>query len=280
MTSAQRWDPRISVNSLSSISWSLSQDLELYRRLDIRRVSLFLPKLVDAGLERAIDEVVGRGISVDAVLPGAAFDLTDESGWPEAREAMAMAIETARRLGATTVPTAGGSGRGHIYEWAVDRFARAIEPVARIARHSGVRVAIEPTRPQFAHLGFVHTLRDGVALAEQLDLWLMPDTAHLWWEPGLADVMAAGAQRFAVFQVADLALSAPVVERLVPGDGEMPIGPMVAAALAAGFEGPFDIEIIGSAIEREGYEGALRRSCQHLQGLLEGSSAFSPAPPT
>jgi sugar phosphate isomerase/epimerase len=280
VTSTQGWDPRISVNSLSSATWSLSQDLELYQRLDVRRVSLFLPKLVDAGLERAIDEVLGRGISVDAVLPGAAFDLTDESGWPEVHEAMVMAIETAQRLGATTMPTAGGSGRGQVYEWAVDRFSRAIEPVARTARHSGVRVALEPTRPQFAHLGFVHTLRDGVALAEQLDLWLMPDTAHLWWEPGLADMVTAGAPRFAVFQVADLALTAPVVERLVPGDGEMPLGPMVAAALAAGFEGPFDIEIIGPAIEAEGYEGALFRSCQHLQGLLEGSSAFSPAPRT
>jgi sugar phosphate isomerase/epimerase len=262
------------VNSLSSAAWSLSQDLELYQRLGISRVSLFLPKLVATGLERSIDEIVGRGITVDAVLSGAAFDLTDESGWPEVREAMVTAIETAQRLGATVMPTAGGSGRGQFYQRAADQFSRAIEPVARDARQRGIRVALEPTRPQFAHLGFVHTLRDGVSLAQQLDLWLMPDTAHLWWEPGLAAAIAAGAPRFAVFQVADLALTAPVVERLVPGDGEMPIAPLVAAALAAGFDGPFDIEIIGPAIEQEGYEGALRRSCQHLQGILEGRSPF------
>jgi sugar phosphate isomerase/epimerase len=273
---APGWDPRISVSSLSSVRWSLAQDLDLYQRLDIHRVSFGLPTLVEAGLERAIDEIVGRGLVVDAVLPGTAFDLTDESGWPEVHEAMVMAIEVAQRLGATTMPTAGGSAHGQPYRWAVDRFARAIEPVATAGRYRGIRVALEPTRTQFAYVGFVHSLRDGVALADQLDLWLMPDTAHVWWEPDLAELLAVGAPRFAVFQVADLAFSGPVVERLVPGDGEVPLAPILTAAAAAGFEGPFEIEILGQAVEDEGYEEAIRRSYQHIQGILGPGSGFFP----
>ena len=276
MGPVEGWDPRISVNSLSSARWSLAQDLDLYQRLDIHRVSFVLPKLVEAGLERAIDEIVGRGIVVDAVLPGTAFDLTDESGWTEVHEAMFMAIEVAQRLGATAMPTAGGSAHGQPYQWAVDRFARAIEPVATAGRHRGVRVAVEPTRTQFAYVGFVHSLRDGLALADQLDLWLMPDTAHVWWEPDLAELLVAGAPRFAVFQVADLAFGGPVLERLVPGDGEIPLRSILTAAAAAGFQGPFEIEIIGQAIEDEGYDEAIRRSYQHIQGLLTEAPAFSP----
>ncbi|MGH9074758.1 MAG: hypothetical protein ACRDZQ_11670, partial [Acidimicrobiales bacterium] len=63
-----RWDRRISVSSLSSRSWSLRQDLDLYQRLGIDRVSVSLPKLMDAGLDRAVDEITGRGIAVDGVL--------------------------------------------------------------------------------------------------------------------------------------------------------------------------------------------------------------------
>ena len=161
------------------------------------------------------------------------------------------------------MPTAGGSAHGHTYEWAADRFSQAIEPVVTAARHRGVRVALEPTRPQFAYVGFMHTLAHGLALAEQLDLWLMPDTAHVWWEPDLADLLAAGAPRFALFQVADLAFGGPVVERLVPGDGEIPLGPMMRAAVVAGFEGPFDIEIIGQV-----HRG---------RGVRRGDSSFLPA---
>lgn len=273
-----RWDTRLSVSSLSSRSCSLRQDLDLYERLGIDRATLSLPKLIEAGLESAIDEIVGRGLRVDGVLPGAAFDLTDRSGWSEVHESMNMALETAQRLGAHTLLTAGGSARGRRYEWAVDRFSRAIEPVVAAARLRGVRIAIEPTRPQFAHLGFVHTLRDGLALARELDLWLVPDTTHVWWEPDLTDLLAAGASRFALLQVADLAFTQPVFERLVPGDGELRLEAMIHAAVAGGFEGPFEVEILGAAIEAEGYEGALRRSFEYLQSLVAERSASCPAP--
>lgn len=266
------------MSSLSSRTWSLRQDLDLYERLGIDRVTLSLPKLIEAGLERAIDEIVGRHLRVDGVLSGAAFDLTDQSGWSEVHESMIMAVETAARLGARTLPTAGGSARGRGYGWAVDRFSRAIEPVVAAARPRGVRIAVEPTRPQFAHLGFVHTLRDGLALARELDLWLVPDTTHVWWEPDLTGLLAAGASRFALFQVADLAFAGPVLERLVPGDGEIPIGPLMDAAVAAGFEGPFEVEVLGAAVEAEGYEGAVRRSYEHLQSLVAERSDSCPAP--
>jgi sugar phosphate isomerase/epimerase len=69
--------------------------------------------------------------------------------------------------------------------------------------------------------------------------------------------------------VADLAFAGPVLERLVPGDGEVPLGPLMGAAVAAGFKGPFEIEILGAAIETEGYEDAVRRSYEHLEGLVQ-----------
>jgi sugar phosphate isomerase/epimerase len=134
-------------------------------------------------------------------------------------------------------------------------------------------VALEPTRPQFAHLGFVHSLRDGLALAAELDLGLVPDTAHEWWEPGLDGLVSAGARRFAAIQVADLSFEGPVLERRVPGDGEIPIAAMLAAAGAGGYEGPIELEILGSAIDAEGYESAIGRSLTYLSALLDGLEA-------
>jgi sugar phosphate isomerase/epimerase len=134
-----------------------------------------------------------------------------------------MCIEVAQRLGATTVQTAGGSAGGSPYEVAVEHFTRAVAPVASVAASAGIRLALEPTRPQFAHIGFVHTVRDALAVATELGLWLVPDTAHSWWEPDVAGLLAHAASRIAVLQVADLAFGAPVLERLVPGDGSIPL---------------------------------------------------------
>ena len=58
---ADRWDPRLCVNSLSSQRWTLSEDLECYERLGIDRISLFMPKLRHAGIDRAEAEIKPAG---------------------------------------------------------------------------------------------------------------------------------------------------------------------------------------------------------------------------
>jgi len=262
------WDPRLCVNSLSSQHWTLSEDLECYQRLGIGRISLFMPKLQKAGLDRAVGEIKAGGFRVDGILPGNSFDLLNEGSWSRSRDALVQGIETAQRLGATTVQTCGGTAGGWPYEVAVERFARAIAPVAVVAEAAGIRLALEATRPQFANIAFAHTVRDALLVAGDLGLWVVADTAHSWWEPEVAAVLSGGAPRIAALQVADLAFRAPVLERLVPGDGSISLEPLLAAVLRAGYPGPFELEILGSAIESEGYENAIRRSFEYLTSLL------------
>jgi sugar phosphate isomerase/epimerase len=262
------WDPRLCVNSLSSRRWTLQEDLDCYERLGIGRISVFLPKLLAAGIDRGVDDIRGRGFRVDGILPGSSFDLSDERSWPRTQDALVMAVDVARRLGASTVQTPGGSARGQPYELAAERFADAVAPVAAAASQAGIRLALEPTRTQFAHIGFVHTVRDALALASQLGIWVVPDSAHSWWEPEIERLLAEGASRIAVVQVADLAFRAPVLERLVPGDGAIRLGAFLDAPIEAGFGGPFELEIIGSDVENEGYESAIRRSFTYLTRLL------------
>lgn len=56
--------------------------------------------------------------------------------------------------------------------------------------------------------------------------------------------------------------------RLVPGDGDIPIARIVGAVLAAGYRGCFDLELIGPAIDAEGYEPAITRSIERVTEIL------------
>ena len=71
-------------------------------------------------------------------------------------------------------------------------------------------------------------------------------------------------------QVSDYAIGTHTTpDRLVPGDGDIPLGRIVGQLLDAGYEGVFDIEMIGPRIEDEGYESAIRRSIDVVQALIE-----------
>ena len=70
-------------------------------------------------------------------------------------------------------------------------------------------------------------------------------------------------------QVSDYAigtLSTP--DRLVPGDGDIPIERILGDVLDAGYTGMFDIELIGPRIEDEGYASAIGRSVDWLGAAL------------
>ena len=76
-----------------------------------------------------------------------------------------------------------------------------------------------------------------------------------WAERGLAATDRGRRRPLALVQVSDFAvgtLSTP--NRLVPGDGDIPLARILGQVLGAGYRGCFDLELIGPAIDAEGYE--------------------------
>jgi sugar phosphate isomerase/epimerase len=95
-----------------------------------------------------------------------------------------------------------------------------------------------------------------------------------WAERGLAATIAGGIDRIRLVQVSDFAvgtLSTP--NRLVPGDGDIPLERILGQLLAAGYDGCFDLELIGPHIEDEGYRSASRRSIDRLGEMLDALGA-------
>ena len=120
----------------------------------------------------------------------------------------------------------------------------------------------------------MHTLRDAVDLARRLDVGVCMEVNACWAERDLAATVAEQVDRLALVQVSDYAigtLSTPA--RLVPGDGDIPLERILGQVLAAGYEGRFDLELVGPAIDAEGYEASSRRALAALGSMLESLGA-------
>jgi sugar phosphate isomerase/epimerase len=85
----------------------------------------------------------------------------------------------------------------------------------------------------------------------------------------------AGVDRIALVQLSDFRVGTLCTpDRLVPGDGDIPLARIVGTLLDAGYEGAFDIELVGPRIDEEGYDSAVPRAVARVEELLSGSGRW------
>jgi len=265
--------PRVALHSLSTASWPLERDLELYAELGVRRAALFVDKLTAAGTERAVEMVRAAGIEVTQVCcPGIPSDTAAAVPGEQAR--LREALDMTVALGAGCLGTTTGTAGTLSWEQAAVALGEHLAPVVEAAAAHGVVVAIEQTLPVRVEIGFVHSLRESVDLAARFGLGVIMETNYCWNERGLRDTVQAGADRITRVQVSDLVPPSTVIpDRAVPGDGVLPLTNVVRMLVEAGYTGPFELEMLGPRIEAEGYASACRRGVVALSEILTAAGA-------
>jgi sugar phosphate isomerase/epimerase len=253
----------ISVSAISTTWWSLDQDLEFYAEAGITAAGISQRKLEAhrGGWDDALAKVRASG------LP--AFTLHDRSEWRAQQDRLLRGVEAAAAVKAECILTTTGPAGSLTWEQAADAYALAAEPARAAARRVRIPWAVEHTHALRADVGFVHSLRDAVHLAEQLDISVGLEVQACWTERALEQTITDHIARIAVVQVSDYVVGThSTPDRVVPGDGDIPLERILRTLVSAGYTGAFDIELIGPRIETEGYEQAITRSVRHVERLL------------
>jgi len=264
--------PRACVSAISTFGLALDEDLAFWTRHDIDTVGVSVAKLERFGWvegTRLVADAVARGLRVANLIGLGPFHLADPTQWTQQQERLLHTLDTAVAVGAECMVFTTGPFAPLSWEEAADALETALEPVLAVAREREVPFAIEHTNSLRVDVGFVHTLRDAIDLARRLDIGVCMELNACWAERGLADTIRAGADRLRLVQVSDFKVGTITSsQRLVPGDGDMPIARILGDVIDAGYAGVFDLELIGAAINEEGYDAAIPRAVDALGELL------------
>jgi sugar phosphate isomerase/epimerase len=258
-------DDRISVSAICSYRQSLDDDLAMWERLGVRRIGLTLAKLEAGELDKSAHRVADAGLDVTNVI---AFGpkLSDPAAWPAHVERLLAGVEAARTISADVFVLTTGPAGQLTWEEAGDRLAEFLGPI----QATGFPLIIEHTNSLRVDVGFVHTLRDMVDLARRLSIGVLCEVNACWAERGLAATLRDGMDVIKLVQISDFVVGThDTPNRVVPGDGDIPLRRFLGDVLTAGYDGAFDLELIGPRIEEEGYESAIRRAIEALTTLLE-----------
>jgi len=265
--------PRLSLNSVSTWGQGLAEDIALWQSLGIKHVGLILPKIKAVGWSKAATMVTDAELEVSTIF-GPTFrphDADPSLGWLE--EDRAETVETlqfAAEIGAASVYVCSGAAASLTWDQAAASFCDVIAPSVAASRQLHVPILLEPTNPLRSDVSFVFWQRDAMDLARQAGTKVMLDFQSCWYERGIADTIRENIDLVGVVQLSDYVIGTTETgNRAVPGDGDIPLERLIAVTLDAGFEGTFDLEVMGKRVEEEGYASAMGRAIEVTSAMLE-----------
>jgi sugar phosphate isomerase/epimerase len=269
--------PRTCVSAISTFRNSLPEDVAFWETHGITTAGVSVAKLEGFGWERGIDVVraaVERGLCVADLIGLGPFHLAQPEQWARRQDRLVRSLDAAAALDVPMIVFTTGPFAPLSWDEAADALEQALTPVLREARARHVDFALEHTNSLRVDVGFVHTLRDAIDLARRLDTGVCMEMNACWAERDLARTIREGVDRIRLVQVSDFRVGTVASsQRLVPGDGDVPIGRIIGDLVAAGYRGLFELELIGDAIVDEGYEEAVPRALRNLAALLESAGA-------
>jgi len=256
------------VSALSSWNWSLAEDLAFWHDAGIDHVGIWTAKLDQAGWDAGLTAVRDGGLRVGNVMGAGPFTLDDPTRWPAERVRLGAMLDAAATLGARCL----GLTTGPAYRMEWDAAARALSAALAPVIETGlpVPIAFEHTNSLRPDLGFVHSLADAVDLARRLGVGVCMECNACWAERDLRRTIETGVDVILMVQVDDFVVGTrDTPNRVVPGDGDIPLEGIVGHLLESGYRGDFDLELVGPRIEEEGYAAAIGRGVAAMTGMLD-----------
>jgi sugar phosphate isomerase/epimerase len=252
----------LSVNEMTTYRWSFEEDVRNYSEAGIEAIGIWRQKLADYGEDRGIELLAASGLKASNVLWAGGFTGSDYRTYDESLVDAQDALQLAHALGAPCVVVYSGARNGHTLNHARKLFCCALDALLPRAERLGVALAIEPM-----HFGcadawtFLTTLDCAVSLIDQLGsphLKLAFDTYHLGHDPRVVERIGSIARHIGIVHLGDGAVPPDrEQDRRCLGDGTLPLSCIIQALKSAGYDGYYDVELIGEDIEQRDYRQLL-----------------------
>lgn len=264
---------RISMNEMTTYRWSFEEDLQHYASLGIPAVGVWRQKLSDFGEDKGAELLAESGLRVSSLSWAGGFTGSDGRSFKESVEDAREAVRVASLLQAGCLIVYTGARAGHTHKHARRILKSALAELVPVATDAGVPLALEPMHAGCAcDWTFLTTLDETLDFLGEFSspyLKIAFDTYHFGQDARIVERIAHLAAQTAIVQLGD-ARQAPRGEqnRCRLGDGLIPLQQIVAAFREAGYDGDYDVELLGEDIEASDYVELLRASRAAVESLI------------
>lgn len=264
---------RLSMNEMTTYRWSFDEDVAEYRSAGIPAIGVWRQKLSDYGEEKGIELLAEVGLPVSNLLWAGGFTGSDGRTFRESIADATEAIRLAAAMHARSLVVYSGGRAGHTHNHARRLLVDALKEIAPVAERANVSLAIEPMHTTCAaEWTFLTSLADTLSVLDAVaspSVQLAFDAYHFGADRAAIDLLPKLAGRIAVVHLADGHTPTEQEQnRTRLGAGSVPLGEVVAALRSAGYDGDYDVELVGPEIETSDYRELLRHSKAAFDELI------------
>ncbi|HXT34535.1 MAG TPA: sugar phosphate isomerase/epimerase family protein [Chloroflexota bacterium] len=246
------------VSEFTTQPWAFEQDVETYARLGVDTIEVCEAKLDDPRAAEQLALVAQHGLVISSVQP-AVRTLFPSLSQPEPKDIpvrMAHFRHTIELVAPFVphVPFVTNTGippNGNMQE-VFDTAAKEYRALADVAQEHGARIALEPLNASIMNEeSAIWTLEQAmriVASVDRANFGICLDAWNIWQNAGIEEGIRSCGDRIFVVQVSEWRTPRSFQDRLIVGQGEIPLAPLLRAVHEGGYSGAYSVEIFSSGV--------------------------------
>jgi sugar phosphate isomerase/epimerase len=263
----------LSISETTTFRWSFEEDVAQYVAAEIPAIGIWRQKLSDCGQAKALDLLHFGGLEVSHLFWAGGFTGSDGRSHRESIEDAVEAVRTAAALDCRTLVLYSGPRAGHTANHSRRLVQAALAELVPLAAELDVTLAFEPMHPGCAaEWTFLTSLDETLDLLQSVaspHVKMVLDTYHLGQQGDLPGRIAEIVPQVAIVKLGD-ARRPPNGEqnRCRLGEGIVPLAEIVAALKAGGYDGYYDVELLGEEVETDDYRSLLEHAKEAFRELV------------
>lgn len=256
--------PQLSINETTTRCWSFEEDVVRYRLAGINAMGVWLPKLMAFGEERGVEWLRENGMAVSTLSFGGGFTGAFGHELDDVMIESTELIQLAGRLRASSLVVVSGPINNHLTKHATRLVVNSLKELADEAAENNLTLSLLPMRKNYSQKWtFLNSLDEALTVLDRVNhpaVKLAFDVCHLWPERHLMARLPELVSRIGVVQVSDAAASGRGdYNRTLPGEGVLPVEPIISGLVEAGYRGYVDYQIWSESVWKTANQNWLAR---------------------
>lgn len=266
---AYSMQPLFGISEFTTNPWPFERDVETYGRLGVGAIEVCEFKLDQHRIDEQMRLPSAHGLQITSVQPitRTLFPSKSQPEPIEISDRMARFRQTIVALapyarGVPFVTNTGIPPNGNI-QLALDTAVVEYAKLADFAADHAVRIALEPLNASIMNIeSAIWTLPQAMDIVDRVgrdNFGICLDCWNIWQNADLGDAIRDCADRIFVVQVSDWRVPRSFEDRLIPGQGEIPLPAFVRSVDQTGYAGAYSVEIFSNGVPNALWESDLEQ---------------------